>query len=42
MIKMLQATLTAIALLAFAISCDAGDDSQYAGPDDTHAGDETS
>ena len=35
MIKMLQATLTAIALLAFAISCDAGDDSQYAGPDDT-------
>ena len=35
MIKMLQATLTAIALLAFAIACDAGDDSQYAGPDDT-------
>ena len=35
MIKMLQATFTAIALLAFAISCDASDDSQYAGPDDT-------
>ena len=35
MIKMLQATLTAIALLAFAISCDAGDDSQPVGPDDT-------
>ena len=35
MTKILRAALTVSALLAFAISCDTGDDSQYAGPDDT-------